>query len=443
MDAMSQISHHRRLLPAPKPGIPIILASLGLFLFQAALSADTHGPMVRVGLISSIGKPRSLTISCNRPFEIAGPANKDTIATAKGQQVAFSAKEDGIEVTVAGTTSGTLKGPLRLTSNDDDAVFEIVSTKLRHSRYRRVLEISTNRTLAVVNELPLEDYVRGVVPVEVPAGFHAEAQKALTVAIRTYALKNLGSNRHNGYDVCDCSHCQGFAGASREAQWADKLVEGTYGQIMTYDGKPIAAVYSTDCGGVTQNNEDAGFGKEPWPYLRSVADNPEGRSPTSPLTPPRNGEGENCNPQSEDYCAACPYHSWSKTLKAEELTRVFSRLRSAKIGRFQSMQFTDYDCSGRVRTVTIRGDRGEYRMKGYQFRELFGEDVIKSTRMTLTATPEGDYLIEGKGYGHGVGLCAFGANGLAKSDKKITYVDILKHYYTGIEVKSISDCEAT
>ena len=104
------------------------------------------------------------------------------------------------------------------------------------------------------------------------------------------------------------------------------------------------------------------------------------------------------------------------------------------------MEFTDYDCSGRVRTVVIKGDRGEYRMKGYQFRELFGEDVIKSTRMTLTVTPEGDYLIEGKGYGHGVGLCAFGADGLARSRKGITYVDILKHYYAGIEVKDIADC---
>ena len=455
MDAIPQISHRRHLLAAPEPGITIILAILALFLFQPALSADEHSPVVRVGLISGMGKPRSLTVSCNRPFEIIDLADENTIAI-EDHEVGFSAEENGIEVTVAGIATGTFKGPLRLTSNNDDAVFEIISPRLKYPRYRHVLEISWNRTLTVVNELSLEDYVKGVVPVEVPQSFHPEAQKALTVAMRTYAVKHMESNRHNGYDVCDCTHCQGFAGASKEAEWIDKLIEATRGQIAVHDGKPIAAVYSTDCGGATQNNEDAGFGKEPWPYLRSVADNQSSvvsrQSSTPPLAPPRNGEGEARSPsrlyggipptagKSEDYCARSPFHTWTKTFTADEFDRVFSRLRSAKIGKFQSMEFTDYDCSGRVGTVTIKGDQGEYRMKGHQFRELLGEDMIKSTRMALTVTPEGDYLIEGKGYGHGVGLCAFGADGLARSRKGITYVDILKHYYTGIEIKNISDC---
>ena len=103
------------------------------------------------------------------------------------------------------------------------------------------------------------------------------------------------------------------------------------------------------------------------------------------------------------------------------------------------MEFGNYDCSGRVRTVIVKGDLGEYRMTGSRFRDFFGQSVIKSTKMTLTVTEDGAYAIDGRGYGHGVGLCAFGADGLARSDKKITYVDILKHYYTGIEIKSISD----
>ena len=104
------------------------------------------------------------------------------------------------------------------------------------------------------------------------------------------------------------------------------------------------------------------------------------------------------------------------------------------------MEFAERDCSGRVRTVVIKGDRGEYRMQGRKFRELLGVNAIKSTRMTLAVTEDGSYTYSGRGYGHGVGLCAFGADGLARSDAKITYTDILKHYYKGVEITPISEC---
>jgi stage II sporulation protein D len=282
--------------------------------------------------------------------------------------------------------------------------------------------------LTVVDELPLEDYVKGVAPAEVPKSFHPEAQKALIVAIRTYALRSLKRHEAVGYNLCDGIHCQGFAGASRESSWIDKIVEETKGQIITYKGEPIYAVYSSDCGGATQNNEDGGVGREPWPYLRSVVDN-QSSVVSCQLS---------VNPKYEDYCVGSQYHTWSRTFAPEELGRVFSKWRSTgKIGKFQSMEFTEYDCSGRVKTIKLTGDKGACSITGTQFRDMLGLSVIMSTRMTLKLSPDGKYVIDGKGYGHGIGLCAFGANGLAKSDKKITYVDILKHYYTGIEIKTL------
>jgi len=433
-----------RLIVLVRSRISRIILSGILLVLPSFLFAD--GPIMRVGL-AGIGKPNELTIQSSHQFEIRH--GDSTIAAS--QPVTFSLADEGITITSADTTTAA-KGPIRIVPLSDDAVFEIVSPKVRYARYRGILEISGGRALSMVNELALEEYVKGVIPVEVPAAFHPEAQKALTVAIRTYALRSLDRHRSEGFNVCDGIHCQGFSGASREAAWVDKLGEETRGEIIVYQNEPIYAVYSSDCGGMTQSSEDAGIGRQRIPYLRSVVDSPERVvsrqssvvSDPHPGPLPQAGEGNPPfdklragNPEYEDYCAGSPWHTWSKTFSADELDRVFSKSQIVKIGKFKSMEFAEYDGSGRVKAVLIKGDQGEYRMTGNRFREMFGLDTIKSTRMTLTATPEGEYAIEGKGYGHGIGLCAFGANGLAKSGAG--YVDILKHYYTGVEVRAISD----
>jgi stage II sporulation protein D len=405
---------------------------------------------MRVG-ITSISKPRSITIRSDKPFSVMGKDGAE-LTLVDGKDVVFSAS-GGIDITVDSVDMGTSTGPLRLVSVDTSAIFEIVSPKTRYKLFRGTLEISGKSGLSLVNELPIEDYVRGVLPAEVPANFHPEAQKALTVAIRTYALTSLSRHKSAGFDVCDTTDCQGFCGASRDGAWIDKLIDDTRGQVLTYQGKLVHAVYSTDCGGVTESNEGAGFGSDPWPYLRSVSDamcpaenggkgerekgssgEPDERPTSNAQLPTSNGEGP--NPQS-DYCSGCPNHTWTKTYTSDELGRAFSKVASSKIGKLQSVEFAEYDSSGRVRTVLVKGDKGEYRMTGNKFRDMFGQTVIKSTMMTLAAGEDGQYTINGRGYGHGVGLCAYGANGLGK--RGMGYVDILKHYYTGVEIKAISD----
>ena len=400
-----------------------------------SFSADLTAPVIRVGLIHTIGKPYSLTISSKGSFDIVDTANPTAATTVDSQKVSFSAKGHNIEVSIAGNPTGSFKGPLRLVPKNAETLFEVISPRAKYARYRHVLEIMGGSALTVVNELPLEDYVKGVVPTEVAEKFHLEAQKALVVAIRTYALKSLKRHASSGFNLCGSTHCQGFAGASREAPWVNNIVDATRGQIIIYKDEPIAAVYSTDCGGVTQNNEDAGFGKAPWPYLRSVVDNPSGQRPEAGSL-----QSAVCSLKSEDYCAGCQYHTWNKIYTVDELDHAFSRsFYTRKIGKFQSMEFSDFDFSDRVKTIIVKGDKGECRISGNQFRDMFGPSVIKSTRITMTVSPEGKYVIDGKGYGHGVGLCAFGANGLAKLRKEVSYIDILKHYYTGVEIKTISD----
>ena len=380
--------------------VPARISRIVLFLLFVPSLLFADEPVIRVGL-TGIGKTDQLTIKCDQPFKVG-----DT----ELQSVTLSLDDGEIRTDPEMGPMGHM-GPMRLIPLKDDAVFEIVSPKVRCAKYRGVLEISGGKSLSIVNELPLEDYVRGVIPIEVPASFQPEAQKALAIAIRTYALKSLERHRSSGFNVCDGIHCQGFAGASKDAEWIDKLIDETKGQILVYKDQPIYAAYSTDCGGMTQNNEDAGYGPA-FPYLRSVAD--------------RKDE------DSEDYCKGCPFHTWSKEFKSDELEKAFSKM----VGKFQSMEFAEFDCSGRVKTVVIKGDKGEYRLTGSKFRELFGESVIKSTMMTVTASDDGEYVIEGKGFGHGVGLCAFGANGMAKAGK--TCKEILEHYYAGSVISAMN-----
>lgn len=452
---------------APQKPLPIVRKSVRKDLFAADL-----GPVVRVGLTSSIGKPYSATISCGSELDIANESGEVLGTVPPDSETTLCAKDGGIEVTVSDFAPLALKGAVRVVPEKNTSVISIIQPSARCKRYRGVLEFRGKVGLTVIDELPLEDYVRGVVPFEVDPSFQPEAQKALTVAIRTYALRHLGSGRHsaNGFNLCDSTDCQGFAGAFRNNPWVDKLVDGTRGQIVMYKGKPIYATYSTDCGGATEDNEDGGFGSDPWPYLRTVADNPGGVLPTvavhqsmgdestaddqslivnsreAAISSQQSGSGNEAPSSSpsatqatnqDDYCASCPFHLWSKTYTVEQLQSKFSRSHSTTVGKFQSMEFTEFDPSGRVRTVLIKGDKKEVRITGNRFRDIFGAGSIKSTLLTLTVTPGGDYTINGKGYGHGVGLCAWGANGLAKSQKGIAYTDILKHYYTGVDIQTI------
>ena len=138
--------------------------------------------------------------------------------------------------------------------------------------YHGALEVFGNirRTLNLVNELPLEEYLRGVVPNELsPVTFaQIEALKAQAVAARTYIQRNLGQFKDEGYDVCATDACQVYFGARTEDPLATQAVTETRGVIATYDGKPINALYSSTCGGRTEDAQN--IFQEKVPYLVST-----------------------------------------------------------------------------------------------------------------------------------------------------------------------------
>ncbi len=263
-----------------------------------------------------------------------------------------------------------------------------------------------------VTEMTLADYLWSVTAAEMPASFEPEALKAQAVTARTYTAWKMaaGESNHPEADVCtDINCCQAFLsreqaaanwGASAAA-YAEKIsaaVADTDGQIMTYDGQPIQAVFFSSSAGRTEDAV-AVWGSAV-PYLVGV-DSPEG----------------------EDV----PNYHTEVTLTAEEFRTAFlAQYPGADLSGEPAAWFrnTTLTASGRVAAMDVGG----VTVKGTQLRSLFS---LRSTSFTVT-TGEDSVTFQVTGYGHGVGMSQYGANALAQQGK--TWQEILNWYYTGIEI---------
>jgi peptidoglycan hydrolase-like amidase len=228
-------------------------------------------PMVRIGLNQNAV---TVTVRSAQPFTVAG---RLTRAATFAAVLAVDPNANG--------PVGGADLQYRITAKLDDEAIAVMPTDARvrieptaspleieARAYRGALEIfgNTRRTLTVVNELPLEEYLRGVVPNELnPAAFgQLEALKAQAVAARTYIHRNMGQYRKEGYDICATDACQVYFGALTEDALATRAVMETRGVVAAYDGRPINALYSSTCGGRTEDAEH--IFTEKVPYLVSV-----------------------------------------------------------------------------------------------------------------------------------------------------------------------------
>jgi len=272
--------------------------------------------------------------------------------------------------------------------------------------------------------MSLEDYVQGVVAAEMPALFAPEALKAQAVAARTYAVRRMralggkGCGRHPLADVCDDpAHCQAYLPLSaQQLKWGmfdfpanyykiRGAVESTAGQILTYGGHVIDPIFHSTCGGQTEYAHKVWANE--YPYLISVP---------------------------------CPYCAHSKRLTGTStfsLTEVVERVTQwdptvtvtarALRSRTPPLVILERSDSGRVLSVRV----GNRTIAGTQFRTLF---ELKSTNFSLTLQAE-RVVIATRGFGHGVGMCQFGADGMAIAGKN--FKEILSHYYRGVEFRQL------
>jgi stage II sporulation protein D len=275
--------------------------------------------------------------------------------------------------------------------------------------YRGFLEVFVNPLLVpvLVNDLPIEDYLRAVVPIELnPRRFRQiEAIKAQAVAARTYAVSHLNTYARRGFDVFADHRSQAYGGRRVEEPGSDRAVEETRGILAVYKKEPILALYSSTCGGRTEGYRFL-FRQGEFPYLKGGMECPDEDS---------------------------PFHSWEVSIPA---SRVESSLGAGgKIGALRNVKITGTTPAGRALEMVIQGREGERRLQGYEIRSVLGlrsNYIVKLSVSRDSRRNIREIKLKGKGWGHGVGMCQYGAVGLAA--KGYSYERILKRYYQGVDL---------
>ena len=319
--------------------------------------------------------------------------------------------------------------------------------------YRGVAEVriaTGGGAIAGINELPIEQYLWGVVPRELgPIAFpELEALKAQAVAARTYAIANFSKRLADGYNLLATTADQVYGGYQDEHMLSTRAVDETAGIIATADGvRPIEALYFSTSGGFTANNEDV-FNSAPVAYLRGIPDQERGNSLE------HHAEGMQNNANARSLRAAregdfesdwSRYHRWTFEWSAAEIRDVISSWVGKDVGAVREINVVERSGSGRVRLIEYVTDSGTYSDTKDRVRSSLRYIDAAGAKVNLPSTlvyiepihdKETEALIGfvawGGGFGHGVGMSQTGAVGMA--EKKATFEEILKHYYRGIEL---------
>ncbi|MCX8130236.1 MAG: SpoIID/LytB domain-containing protein [Clostridia bacterium] len=329
-------------------------------------------------------------------------------------------------------------------------------------RYRGDLEIRrlSGSDMTLINIVPFEQYVYGVVPEEIESYSPSEALKAQAVVARTYALTRIGGHSKWNFDLCPKTHCQmygdqseGKGGYDAEKAAANKAVDETKGKIVKYNGRPATTVFFASSGGWTEDVENV-WGTE-YPYLKSVEDKYE--------------------PDTSSH------YYWTKTITAAKIAETTKKSKSRDVGDVTGISINKLTAAKRILELEVKGTKDNYTYPRETFRTAFGlssnmytmtsdADVtvkaLNNTKRTIQAgnrkvmTANGvkatavkgniliigkdgvkktvqavpvNYTFTGKGWGHGVGMSQEGAKGMAKAG--FTYEQILKYYYKDVTVE--------
>jgi len=298
--------------------------------------------------------------------------------------------------------------------------------KIDEKKYRgRIVISNVNSEIKLVNQIGIEDYVKGVMTKEMPVGKGMEnfqALKAFSICIRTYAFNKINENKYY-FDIYPDTRDQVYGGVDGETEYTNKIVDETKGQILVYENQPATMFYHSTCGGHTEDVTNVFSNKNIY-YLSGVEDG------------------------DEPYCIISPRYQWTE--KYSELTFI-DRLYKAKLIASKDYEIVDLDVisrfdSGRVNELEITLNDSDNKEKtilirGNQIRSIIrsseSKSILNSTLFNISITDQKNILINGKGYGHGVGLCQWGSIGQSK--KGIDYQEILNHYFPGTYIQSKYD----
>jgi len=372
--------------------IHIFILSIGLLLLP--LEGQARGvPIVRVALTL---KASQVKLSSSQPLNLSFPGGKQL-------QVAKSAfirsMRDGLLINGKKTKTATVVIETRGRNLHLSIDSGVPRKPARQWVVRGAIVLTVKGShLLVVNNIDLENYVAGVVSSEISPDWHEEVLKTQSVAARTYVLHKKLLHEHPLYDVVASVQDQVYTGAKQVNGSVREAVKATRGQVLTYEQRPIFAAYSSTAAGPT---EDAfNVWEKDLPYLKGV-DCPFDEE--SPLY---------------QWETAIPFQSFEQSLRDEGLV----------VGAMATLAPYTFTRSGRVNEIRILHSKGELIVRGQDLRRILGYSKIRSTQFHIESIGR-EVVFAGKGAGHAVGLCQWGAKEMAELGYR--YESILQYYYPG------------
>jgi stage II sporulation protein D len=383
---------------------------------------ESAEPRLRIGL--AVGVP-SASVGGAADLVVTDPAGARLAAIPGGEQWRVVPSGVGVSVQPPGRIGSTPSEMIAVAPSDPTALLRVNGRS-----YRGILEIVRDTGgITLVNRLPLETYLLGVVSAEMGRRNLAEfeALKAQAVVSRTYALRNLGRRAALGFDLHAGVADQVYVGAGSEAPEGLEAVQATRGMVLTHGGAPIDAFYYSTCGGQTADGVEA-FAAASRSYLRSFPDVDE---------------------HGEAYCRISPRYRWREEWTGGVLLAMLrrtlptvARVSSDRIGEVRDVWVAQRTASGRVGRLAITLASNQVMVDGPAVRQVLrppSGDLLRSAAFTLTATGAGRGLsrlvAEGRGAGHGVGLCQWGAVGRYRAGQD--FQRILAAYYPGATLQRL------
>jgi stage II sporulation protein D len=372
---------------------------LAAVVFSASSVRAGDGParQIRIGILED---QESVTVSGESAWSATDPETGRK--TDFGAKDSFLIKEEDERIELGDAVFGK---SLRIASED-----ELSCVKVNGKRYRGTVTLLRRNSgrFAVINELNIEDYVRGILPLEVSASWPPESLKAQAVISRTFALRSLGRHGSEGFDLCNRTHCQVYGSRESEKESTDRAVAETEAQVLFYGDDLANTVFFSNCGGRTEESSNAWETESSPRYL---------------------------NPVRCRYCRNEKHYEWTQTLSQEQIARALEKCGERCELPLRSFKVSSKGSSGRAKTLAFQHRGGTAKLRASRFRMAIGPNLLRSTLLVKIRKTGSGFQIQGRGWGHGVGLCQEGAKGMALKGK--SYGKILKLYYPGTQIEHL------
>lgn len=301
--------------------------------------------------VSFAGTSGTLLIGISTGNDLASFSSKKaplTITAASGESAVFKSQVQVSIISSGMVKAGSSKFKLPVTIKGQGLIY--CNNRPYRGSFRLVPE---GRGFNLINVVDVEDYLKGVLKMEVNPAWPMESLKAQAIIARTYAFRSRNKHGKSGFDLCATNHCQVYRGVSAEDPTLSSAVDSTRGVVLEYQGAFAATFYHSDSGGHTA--DVASVWGSNIPYLK--------------------GKPEPLNYES-------PYSRWQVTIGLPEIQRILAS-KGVTVGTLNSVEVSSVDTAGRAQTITIKGSAGSLSIRSSQFRTFLGSDRLRSTFFTI------------------------------------------------------------